>query len=132
MHSELGDEVADAQRSKRHSTKETVKLRQCAAEMLTKLALRKGHINNLTDELRDEQVWVQELEDNIAEYEAVIDYMSQEMLQQEDKHKNIMEYIDHVYTKETSLLIPNFIAKHSVPNKYTTGQYCISFVHCNL
>ena len=122
MYSELVDEVEDAQRSTRHSTKETIKLRQHAAEMLTKLAQRKVHVNNLTDELRDEQVRVQELEDKVAEYEAVIDYMSQEMLQQEEEHKNIMDYIDHVYTKDTSLLIPNFIAKYSVPNKNTTGK----------
>ena len=81
MYSELVDKVADAQRSKCCSTKETVKLRQCVAEIVTKLAQRKVHINNETDELSDDQVWVQELEDKVIEYEAFIEGMSQEILQ---------------------------------------------------
>ena len=36
-------------------------MRQRVAEIVTTLAQRKGHINNLADELSDEQVWVQEL-----------------------------------------------------------------------
>ena len=81
--------------------------------------------NDLTDELKDEQASVAELDEKQEEYELVIDYMKYEYESKIEEYKGIIEFMDHYYESEIENLSPSYVKKHWVKN---VGRGNISFV----
>ena len=72
--------------------------------------------NDLTDELKDEQAAVEELEEKQEEYENVIDYMNNQYESKINEYKGIIKFMDHYYESEIEKLSPIYVKKHCVKN----------------
>lgn len=57
-----------------------------------------------------------DLQHQMNEYEAIIDYLYEEMDKREHDFNSMVKYVDHYYTKESYNSKPIEISKHYVPN----------------
>jgi hypothetical protein len=95
---------------------------------------------SLHDGYQNEQLNVIELQHQVNEYEAMIDYLYEEMDKREHDFDSIVKYIDHFYIEESYNSKPRVIRKHYVPNHDGKGEShsyysCCTYIwhlNCNL
>lgn len=126
---ELLDEVLAYKKDNRLAEKTAIDCQMKATSSARHLRDLRAMCNDLTDELKDEQASVEELEEKQEEYENVIDYMNNEYESKIKEYKGIIEFMDHYYENEIENLSPSYVKKHWVKN---VGRGNISLVTLSL
>jgi septal ring factor EnvC (AmiA/AmiB activator) len=124
MFFELTNETLKAEQPEKISDKNGKSLTD-QQTLLAKLHNDCHNINSLTDEIRNIQNTVKELEEKVSEYEMAIELLQHCCSEQESEFTNIVACIDNLYVDKAKKVTHLFIQKHFVRNKNIKGT-----LHC--
>jgi hypothetical protein len=124
----------DINKTARASTKKAGKLSKQAAAAHAKYLKHKLIADSLTNDFKHEQSLALELRDRVNEYEAILDYMYDEIDWMQADFSSSMNYINEFYQDEFKAAKSRMISKHDVLNRngkceiYSTGVFLFSLL----
>jgi sugar-specific transcriptional regulator TrmB len=121
-------ELLNEMRGTKVARRKADELSKRAAQAHSRYLEQKLLNDSLTDEIIDTRATSIDLRTKIEEYEAMVDYLYDELDSQKSDFDSIVHFIDSYYQEELESLTPKHIRKHCVPN--SSGKGNIIRMHC--
>ena len=121
-------ELLNEMRGTKVARRKADELSKRAAQVHSRYLEQKLLNDSLTDEIIDTRATSIDLRTKIEEYEAMIDYLYDELDSQKSDFDSIVHFIDSYYQEELESLTPKHICKHCVPN--SSGKGNVICMHC--
>eukprot|EP00956_Cyclotella_meneghiniana_P002231 scaffold2510_cov65-Cyclotella_meneghiniana.AAC.1 len=123
LFNDMVDEVGQASKSSRKSQNDLIAAKAKASKAHAAYVEHKLLSNLLTDEVRDAQLNEKSYREKVEEYGEIIEYLSQQLEDQESEFDDILQFIDSCVGNTACEPTPRVIAKHYVPNKRGGGKH---------